>query len=136
MKLLLLAILLVSSAKSETKTVLYPDHNSVSGALSGYAENVMDESIAYYDGLNYGTWCGFECRQEADLDGYIVVAHCNRIGSIASLQIDNLTHTVLVADCIAQDHIVSGNIFDRGYIGELDYNLFNLVGRHYGTLTY
>ena len=122
--------------KGYSKDFLYEDEQIVSGYLSGYNEGVMQVSIDYYDNLNYITWCGFECRQQEELDGYIVVAHCKRIGSIATLQFDDRDYKVLVVDCIAQQHIVAGNIFDTGYIAELNFELFNRVNARYGTITY
>lgn len=129
---------LVFMSHGITQPLMYEDANEVSGYLSGYSDGVMSRTIDYYDNLNYVTWCGFGCRHKEQFDGYIVVAHCNRIGSIAQLHTDTGIYKVLVTDCIAQEHIVVGNIFDptNGYIGEVDYDLFNRLGTRYGTLTY
>lgn len=135
MNVLWIVLLAICNSQQE---LLYTDNNIVEGYLSGYNQYVIDESIAYYDRLNYSTWCGFECRHEAEFDGYIVVAHCNRIGQTATLSTDTGDYNVLVVDCIAQEHVVEGNIFsiDNGYIGEVDYNLFQLLNTRYGILQY
>lgn len=141
-RFILLFLSLATSNNKDSKKIyiepLYKDEEIVTGYLSGYNEGVMQVSIDYYDNLNMAGWCGWECRQASELDGYITVAHCYRIGDHATLIVDNVVYKVLVVDCIAQQHIVAGNIFDpsRGYIAELDFELFNIVKRRYGTVAY